>query len=64
MDHYQYSVSDAGDSVNAFRLAFDIDQTYFRSEFTFAPDNKNQISYGLSSIFYKLHPGSYTPVGS
>ena len=64
VDHYQYSVSDAGDSTNAFKLAFDINQTWFRSEFTFAPDNKNQISYGFNSIYYKLHPGSYTPVGS
>jgi hypothetical protein len=63
IDRYLYSISDTHDSVNDFKLGFQINQTYFRAEFTYAPDNKNQISYGLSSIYYKLHPGTYGPVG-
>jgi CarboxypepD_reg-like domain/TonB-dependent Receptor Plug Domain len=62
-DRYLYNISDTRDSVNDFKLGFQINQTYFRAEFTYAPDNKNQISYGLSSIYYKLHPGSYGPLG-
>jgi hypothetical protein len=63
IDRYLYSISDTHDSVNDFKLGFQINQTYFRAEFTYAPDNKNQISYGLSSIYYKLHPGSFGPLG-
>jgi hypothetical protein len=63
IDRYQYNISDTRDSVNGFKLGFQINQTYFRAEFTYAPDNKNQISYGLSTIYYKLHPGTYGPAG-
>lgn len=63
VDHYRYSVSDSHDSVNDFKLGFNINQTYFRGEFSYAPDNRNAISYGVSSIYYKLHPGDYTPLG-
>jgi hypothetical protein len=63
VDRYQYSISDPHDSVNAFKLAFNINQTWLRAEFNYAPDNRNAISYGVSSIFYKLHPGDYTPTG-
>ncbi len=64
VDHYQYSVSDPHDSTNAFKLAFNINQTWFRAEFSYAPNNKHLISYGLNTIYYKLHPGTYTPVGT
>jgi hypothetical protein len=63
LDHYQYNIADTRDSVDGFRLGFKIDQAFFRAEFTYAPDNKNQISYGLSSIHYQLHPGTYGPAG-
>lgn len=64
LDKYQYSVADTRDSVNGFKLAFDINQTWFRAEFSYAPDNRNQISYGFNTIYYKLHPGDYTPEGA
>ena len=64
LDHYQYSVSSSAIPVNAFKLGFKIDQSYFRGDFTYAPNNKHIISYGLSSIYYTLHPGDYSPAGS
>lgn len=64
VDNYQYSVSNTHDSTNDFKLAFNINQTWLRAEFSYAPDNRNAISYGVSSIYYKLHPGNYTPLGS
>jgi CarboxypepD_reg-like domain/TonB-dependent Receptor Plug Domain len=63
-DRYQYSVTDDKDSINAFRLGFNINQTYFHSDFTYSAGNGHTISYGLSSIYYKLNPGFYNPVGS
>jgi hypothetical protein len=64
VDRYQYSVSDTRDTISGFNLTFNINQTYFRSEFTYAPDNKNSISYGFNTIYYKLNPGSYSPEGT
>ena len=63
LDHYQYSVSNDKQPLNAFKLGFKIDQTYFRADFTYSPGNKHVISYGLNSIYYKLHPGSFDPTG-
>jgi hypothetical protein len=63
VDHYQYSVSDDKQPLNAFRLGFNINQTYFRSDFTYSPGNKHVISYGLDAIYYQLHPGSFDPIG-
>jgi CarboxypepD_reg-like domain/TonB-dependent Receptor Plug Domain len=61
LDHYQYGISDTQDSVNGFKLTFRIDQSFFRADFSLAPDNKNQISYGLSTTLFTLHPGTFTP---
>ncbi|HEV3411964.1 MAG TPA: TonB-dependent receptor [Puia sp.] len=63
LDRYEYSVSDSHDSVNAFNLGFSVNQSYFRAEFSYAPNNRNSISYGLNSIYYKLDPGAFSPVG-
>ncbi len=63
IDHYQYSVASSSVPVNAYNLAFDINQDYFRADFSFTPGPKHVISYGLNTIYYKLHPGDYSPQG-
>ncbi|MBV9963911.1 MAG: TonB-dependent receptor [Parafilimonas sp.] len=63
VDHYDYSVSSEQNEVNAFKLSFNINQYNFRTDFTFSPNSKNRIDFGLSSIYYKLQPGALTPVG-
>ncbi len=64
VDHYQYSVSSTQNPVNGFNLGFNINQTYFRADLSYSPGNKHIISYGLNTIYYKLNPGSFEPVGS
>jgi Carboxypeptidase regulatory-like domain/TonB-dependent Receptor Plug Domain len=63
-DRYQYGISDPKGGINAFNLGFNINQTYFRSDFTYSPGNKHIFSYGFNSTYYKLNPGSYTPLGA
>ena len=63
LDRYDYSITNAKDSVNAFKLGFDIRQSYFRADFTYNPGNKHSFSYGINSIYYQLHPGYYDPIG-
>jgi hypothetical protein len=60
-DQYKYEVSSEKNPVNAFQLAFDISQASVRADFNYAPGNKHNFNFGFNSIYYKLHPGSYTP---
>lgn len=63
IDHYEYAVNSNSNEVTAFKLGFDITQTNFRSDFTYSPNNKHTINFGINSIYYKLHPGSLEPEG-
>ena len=62
-DYYDYSVKSTNNEVNAYKLKFDISQVNFRSDFVYNPNPKHTIGFGLTSILYKLHPGSFTPSG-
>ncbi|HLX91109.1 MAG TPA: TonB-dependent receptor, partial [Puia sp.] len=62
-DQYEYSVSSTLNPVNAFNLAFQIDQTNVRADFTYVPSSNHTIDFGISSLHYSLQPGSFTPVG-
>ncbi len=64
LDHYQYDVSSNTNPVNSFKLNYDINQTNFKADFIYRANNKQSLSFGLSSILYKLHPGSLLPYGS
>lgn len=63
IDHYQYEVSSNSNPVNAFRLNYDINQTNFKADFNYRINNSQSLEFGVSSIFYKLHPGSFFPDG-
>ena len=63
IDHYQYSVASTKVPVNAYKLSFDINQIYLRADFNYSPGNKHNISYGLNSVYYQLHPGTISPDG-
>ena len=62
-DHYQYDISSDQNPVNAYSLKSSISQGSFRTDFNYSPDNKNALSFGLNSIYYKLKPGAFTPTG-
>ncbi|MBS1575033.1 MAG: TonB-dependent receptor [Bacteroidetes bacterium] len=62
-DYYAYSVSSTNNEVNAYKLKFDISQVNFRSDFVYNPNPKHTVGFGVTSILYNLHPGSFTPSG-
>ena len=64
IDRYDYSVSSDIYPLNAFRLSYDINQTHFRTEFNYNPNNKHAINFGVHSIYYKIHPGSFQPASA
>ncbi|HLK27857.1 MAG TPA: TonB-dependent receptor [Puia sp.] len=63
-DGYQYSVSSSKNPVNAYKLAFDINQYNLKADFNYTLNSKHTLDFGLDNIYYQLHPGSYTPNGS
>lgn len=60
-DGYKYDVNSTGNPINAYRMGFDISQTNFKTDFTYYLNPKNSIDFGISSIYYKLHPGKFIP---
>lgn len=63
-DRYQYGVNSNANPVAGYSLDFNINQTYFKTDFTYYLSRKHTIDFGLSTIYYKLNPGSYNPYGS
>ena len=62
-DRYDYSVSSEANPVNAYKLAFDINQSYLKAQFNYFLSANHSLEFGLSSLYYKLDPGNYGPVG-
>jgi len=62
-DRYDYNISSDKLPLNAYQLAFDINQAYLKLHFNYYLSSKHTLDFGLNSIFYKLHPGNYRPLG-
>jgi CarboxypepD_reg-like domain/TonB-dependent Receptor Plug Domain len=63
-DNYAYDISSNKLPLNAYKLKFDINQSYFKVHFNYYRGSKHTMDFGLNSIYYKLHPGSFLPDGS
>jgi hypothetical protein len=63
IDHYQYGIESSKDSAKAYKLAFDINQVYFKTHVNYFANSKHTFEFGFNSILYKIHPGSYQPLG-
>ena len=62
-DNYQYNISSQSNPLNAYSLGFDINQKNFKALFNYFVNSKHTIEFGLNTILYKLHPGTYKPLG-
>lgn len=62
-DRYEYNISSSGSvgPINGFKLAFDINQVNGKADFTWYLHTKHTLDFGVSSLHYLLHPGSYEP---
>ncbi|MCF0038909.1 TonB-dependent receptor [Dyadobacter fanqingshengii] len=60
---YQYAMGAAGLPLNSFDLKFDINQSNFKADLSYVLHPKHTLDFGLSTIYYKLHPGSFQPKG-
>jgi len=62
-DRYQYSIGSNENPVNAYKLGFNINQLYFKANFSWFLSASHTISFGANTLRYKLHPGYYVPQG-
>ncbi len=62
-DRYEYNISSEANPINAYRLSFNVNQTYFKVHFNYFASSKHTFEFGLNSLLYKLHPGLYQPLG-
>ncbi|HEX6913640.1 MAG TPA: TonB-dependent receptor [Chitinophagaceae bacterium] len=63
-DQYEYHVTSKKNKINAYRLAFDVTQFNLKADFTHTLNARHTLDYGLNAVYYKLNPGSFTPVGT
>lgn len=63
LDHYQYSIGSDAVPLNAYKLSFAVNQTNFRADFSYSPNYKHVLNFGINAIYYKLYPGSLSPSG-
>ena len=63
-DRYEYSVESNKYPINANKLSYDINQSHFRTELNYNPNNKHAVNIGVHTILYKIHPGIVEPTSS
>jgi hypothetical protein len=63
-DRYQYNISSETIPVSAYTLSFDINQFYLKADYNYYFSSTHTFNFGLNSLLYKLHPGSYQPEGN
>ncbi|WP_324673144.1 TonB-dependent receptor [Hymenobacter sp. GOD-10R] len=61
---YAYDITSEKNPVNASRLKYGIEQTNVQADFSFFPNAKHTIDFGVSSLLYHIAPGSLTPLGA
>ena len=62
-DRYQYDIRSNENPVTSSDLTFNINQSNFKTNFTYYLSPRHTLRFGVSTIYYKLHPGTYTPLG-
>ncbi|HCO67320.1 MAG TPA: TonB-dependent receptor [Dysgonomonas sp.] len=63
-DHYDYMTENTEYPSTAYNMEFAINQGYGKADFSWYLNNDHTISFGLSSLYYNLHPGTYSPKGA
>jgi len=58
IDRYEYNIASSANPVTAYQLTFDINQTNLKYDFTYYVNPKHTVDFGISSIYYQLHPGT------
>lgn len=60
-DRYGYAIYSEQNPVNAYTMKFDINQANLKLHFNYFVNSSHTVDFGLNSIYYTLHPGSFEP---
>lgn len=60
---YAYDIDSEKNPVNASRLQYGINQNSLQADFSYFPNSRHTIDFGISSLFYNISPGSLLPRG-
>jgi hypothetical protein len=63
VDHYMYEVGGNDNPVNAYKLSYSINQFKANADFSYFLNNKHKLAFGVSSLYYNIHSGSFNPSG-
>ncbi len=63
-DQYRYKVFSDANKVIAFTLKFGVTQVNAKANFVYYKNQHHSFDFGVSTLHYKLQPGSFKPVGS
>ena len=61
VSQYGYTVRAESNPVNAYNMAFDIGQVNMHAGFSYSYNARHTFNYGVTSVYYKLKPGSFLP---
>ncbi|MFD2785014.1 TonB-dependent receptor [Hymenobacter rubripertinctus] len=61
--HYDYDITSEQNPVNASRLQYAINQTSGRADFSYFPNPKHSLDFGVSTLLYQVQPGALRPLG-
>ena len=64
VDHYQFGIASSVNPVNAYQFNFDVDQVYGRADFDYAINTKHDVDFGITTVHYRLQPGTIAPNSS
>ena len=63
-DNYHYNISSDANNISAYNLQFDINQAHLKADLNYYLSTKHTIEFGAGFVLFKIHPGSYKPVGN
>lgn len=61
-DQYQYETQEKGNPINAYKMKFNINQLFIKSNFSWLVSEKHSINYGVNALYYNLSPGLLLPI--
>lgn len=63
-DGYYYDISSDRNPYTSYKLDFDINQYYLKTHVNYFANAKHTIEFGMNNLMYKLHPGTFSPLGN
>ena len=62
-DHYNYRNTETSNEAAAYKLSFDINQAFFKADFSYELTDNNKLDFGLKTLLYDINAGTYEPEG-